>query len=273
MADKFGAGIAIGRASIKDLHTFEGAEQSHRDDYHLFFLLEKGTIPIEIDFRKYKIGPSSVVYIHANQVHRVGEFENVTASFLAINNESLNPEYLKLLEDIAPAGPLALTKETFFIIFEAVSLCIKISEKKHEKLYQTLLKGSCNIVVGLIISQYLVQSKPTDSLSRFEIITKAFKSLLELNFTTAKKPAAYAQKLHISGPYLNECVKNTTGYSVSHHIQQRIILEAKRLLYHSGKSVKEIAAELGYDDYPYFSRLFTKVTGMSALTFRSKNLD
>ena len=58
-----------------------------------------------------------------------------------------------------------------------------------------------------------------------------------------------------------------------YHIQQRIILEAKRLLYHSGKSVKEIATEFGYDDYPYFSRLFSKVAGMNALTLRGKNLE
>jgi AraC family transcriptional activator of pobA len=84
----------------------------------------------------------------------------------------------------------------------------------------------------------------------------------------------YAQSLNISTPYLNECVKNTTGFSVSHHIQERIILEAKRLLYHSNKSVKEIATELGYDDYPYFSRLFSQSYGNdSALAFRNKNRD
>ncbi|WP_231577446.1 helix-turn-helix domain-containing protein [Sphingobacterium sp. IITKGP-BTPF85] len=80
-------------------------------------------------------------------------------------------------------------------------------------------------------------------------------------------------RLNISTPYLNECVKDVTGYPVSYHIQQRIILEAKRLLYHSDKSVKEIADALGFEDYPYFSRLFSKVTGMSALSFRNKNRD
>jgi len=62
-------------------------------------------------------------------------------------------------------------------------------------------------------------------------------------------------------------------YSVSHHTQQRIILEAKRLLYHSAKSVKEISFELGYEDYPYFLRLFSKVTGVTPLSFRSTNRD
>jgi YesN/AraC family two-component response regulator len=273
MADMFGAGVAIGRTSIKDLQTFEKAEQSHRDDYHIFFLQEKGNVSFEIDFQKYNIQSSCVIYIHPNQVHRMGAFENVTASFWAINNENLNPEYLKLLEEITPAKPLILNKETFQIISEAVSLCLKLSERKHEKLHQSLLKDSCNILVAFITSQYLAEVKSTDTVSRFDIVSKTFKTLLESNFINSKKPSEYAQKLNISTAYLNECVKNTTGQSVSYHIQQRIILEAKRLLYHSDISVKEIATELGYDEYNYFSRLFTKVTGMSASTFRNKNRD
>lgn len=116
-------------------------------------------------------------------------------------------------------------------------------------------------------------SKQADTLSRFDLVAKTFKLALEKNFITAKRPADYAQKLNISVHYLNECVKNTTGLPVSYHIQQRVILEAKRLLFHSNKSVKEIAAELGYEDYAYFSRLFNKATGMTALTFRNKNHD
>jgi AraC family transcriptional activator of pobA len=280
MLNEFGGGIAIEKLVVEGLRTVDKAAlnsfeevQSHRHDGHSFFLLESGTVFIEIDFQKYKIEPSSVIYIHPDQVHRTIAFENVTVSAWTINNENLNPEYLKLLEDITPAKPLILNEETFVMISEAVSLYIKFSERKNDRLYHSLLKDSCNALVALVASQYLELAKSTGNPSRFELVTKAFKEVLERNYTIEKRPAAYAQKLNISAPYLNECVKNTTGYSVSHHIQQRVILEAKRLLFHSGRSVKEIAAELGYDDYPYFSRLFTKVTGMTALAFRNKNLD
>lgn len=279
MKAKFGEGVFVGKMSSEDFHfheQFEGFDtikQSHRDEYHLFFLQENGTTSIEIDFQKYTLKPFSVIFIHPDQVHRTLSLKNTTVSIWAISNENLSPEYLKLLEDIKPARPLALTEEAFSVISEAVSLCIKIYERKDEKLYDLLLSGSCNTLIGLVISQYLVQSKPFDKLSRFETKTKAFKELLERNFVTAKRPIEYAQQLNISSSYLNECVKKATGHSVTYHIQQRIILEAKRLLYHSDKSVKEISTELGYDDYPYFSRLFSKVTGMTALAFRNKNLD
>lgn len=276
---EFNEGIFVDRVTSEDFHfyeTFKGFDiikQSHRDEYHLLFLQEKGTISIEIDFEKYTIKPLSLIFIHQNQVHKMLSSKNATVIICAMSNENLNPEYLKLLDDISPAKPLALTEETFSIISEAVSLCMKLSERKKEKLHHLLFNGSCNTIVGLVISQYLAQSKPIDKLSRFEVINKAFKDLLELNFITAKSPSEYAQQLNISLPYLNECVKNSTGYSVSHHIQQRVILEAKRLLFHTNKSVKEIASELGYDDYAYFSRFFSKITGMTALAFRNKNLE
>jgi len=275
MANEFGEGIAIEKISfnVNDIPVMEAARQSHRHDSHSFFLLESGTVSIEIDFQKYMIRPSSVIYIHPDQVHHTTAIENITVSTWSINNENLNPEYLELLQSITPAKPLVLNTETFAVITEAVALSIKLSERKNDKLYRSFIKDSCNALVALVISLYLERSKPFDKLSRLEVVTKAFRELLERNYTTVKRPAAYAQKLNISTSYLNECVKTTTGYPVSHHIQQRIILETKRLLFYSDKAVKEIANTLGYDDYPYFSRMFNKATGMTALAFRNKNRD
>lgn len=273
MADKFGAGIAIGKAKVKGLRTFKEADYSHRDEYHLFFLQEEGATSIEVDFQKHKMRPSSVIYIHPNQVHCFGPFENITASFWVINNENLNFGYSKILEEITPAKPIQLSEEIFSIISETVSLCIKLSERKQDKLYHLFLKDSCNTLVMLVVSQYLEQGKSFDKLSRFEIIAREFKSILEHNFTNIKKPTEYAQILNITTVYLNECVKKATGKSVSSLIHERVILEAKRLLYHSSKSVKQIAVELGYDDCSYFSRVFSKATGMTALAFRRKNLE
>lgn len=174
---------------------------------------------------------------------------------------------------MAPAKPLVLTKDIQTNIFETFSLCLNFSQQKSNKLYHLLIKDSCNTLVAFLISQFLNQNKSENTLSRFEIVAKPFKQLLETNYRISKRPSDYAEKLNISTSYLNECIKNTTGYSVSQYIQDRIILEAKRLLYHTDKSVKEIAFELGYADYPYFTRLFSKVAGMSALSFRNKNHD
>ncbi|MEO3402605.1 helix-turn-helix domain-containing protein [Mucilaginibacter sp. CAU 1740] len=266
-------GIFIARASFNASPDIEETGKSHRDNGHLFILQEAGTTHIEIDFQKHKIEASSVIYIHPSQVHRLILFENATVSSCIITAENLNPANLQLLESLNPVDALALNPDALTIISETATLCIKLAERKQERLYDAILKESCNVFVSLIASQYLEQAKPCDSRSRFEVVTKAFKSLLENSFASIKSPATYAERLNISTPYLNECVKTATGFPVSYHIQQRVILEAKRLLYHSDKSVKEIAVDLGYDDYSYFTRLFVKLTGITPIAFRDKNLD
>ena len=278
MTDRFSLGIAIDKISIKksDFKTEEHcgeAAQSHRDEGHTFYIVEKGTVTIEIDFQQYKINAPTVVYMNPDQVHRILDFTTMDICSLAVKNENLNPEYLTFLEELAPAKPLELTNNICTDIFETFSLCLKFSRQRDNKLYYPLLKDSCSTLIALIISAFLDQNSVSNKASRTELITRSFKRLLETNYCTIKRPARYAKQLNISTHYLNESVKYTTGQTVSQHIQNRIILEAKRLLYHSDKSVKEIAFELGYDDYPYFSRLFNKSTGMSALAFRNKRYD
>lgn len=272
-ADPTAVGININQVSIKSSHPFKEVERAHRDDFYVFILQQKGTMTLEIDFQKYKVKAGSIVFIHPTQVHRVIGFETATFSSWALSSEQLNPEYLSLLDDFTSVKPLALNKEIYPLLSDAVVLSIKLFKRKNQKMHEAILRESCNTLVGLAISQFLEQVKPPEKLSRFESVTKNFKSILEQNFPSIKSPSEYAEKLNISTPYLNECVKRATGHSVSFHIQERIILEAKRLLYHSSKSVKEIAEALGYDDYSYFIRTFSKVVKLSPLAFRDKNLE
>jgi AraC family transcriptional activator of pobA len=266
-------GIFIAKTTFNGRPDNEDVERSHRDNGHVFILQETGTTYMEIDFLKHSLEAPSLIYIHPDQIHKVIRFENATIISWIITSENLNPENLILLTDLTPVSALTLNEEALSIISETASLCIKFSERKQGKLFNSILKQSANTLVALVASQYLAKAKSTDAYSRFEVVTKLFKSALEQNFTTLKSPMEYAKIQCISIPYLNECVRTATGHSVSHHIQQRVVLEAKRLLYHSSKSIKEIAGELGYDDFSYFTRLFVKVTGMTPLIFRSKNFE
>lgn len=268
--DEHNPGISIEKVSFKHLDIFRDAREAHRHDCHAFLLLEAGTVTIEIDFQQHTIKAPSIIYMHPNQVHLILSAKNISVYNLAITNEYLNEEYLQLLESLAPVQPLLLKKPALSIISETISLCIKFSEREQDKLFYSLLKNGCNALVALFISQYIENVKPVEEHSRFEKITKDFNDALERSYSTLKRPAEYAQQLNISVPYLNECVKSVTGQPVSYHIQQRIVLEAKRLLYHSNQSAKEIATALGYDDHRYFSRLFTKVAGMAPVVFRNK---
>lgn len=106
--------------------------------------------------------------------------------------------------------------------------------------------------------------------SRHAGIVLQLNSMLQTYITESHSPSYYADKLNLSPVYLNEVVKRVTGWSVSNYIRNEIVLRAKRLLYHTNLTAKEIASSLGFEDNAYFTRLFTKATGKSPLQFRAR---
>jgi AraC-like DNA-binding protein len=80
--------------------------------------------------------------------------------------------------------------------------------------------------------------------------------------------ADYARAQHLSSNYLNEVIKSETGSSAKDWIQQRLLLEAKRLAQYSDLPAKEIAFSLGYEDVAHFSKFFKNLEGHSFSEFK-----
>jgi AraC-like DNA-binding protein len=93
-------------------------------------------------------------------------------------------------------------------------------------------------------------------------------TLIEENYPRAHSPAEYAAWLHLSPKALGKMVKAQLGKTITTLIRERILKHAKWQLLHTRKPVKEIAAEVGFDDELYFSRLFKRGTGFSPSAFR-----
>jgi AraC family transcriptional regulator, transcriptional activator of pobA len=72
-----------------------------------------------------------------------------------------------------------------------------------------------------------------------------------------------ASQLNLSPKYLSDLLKQETGKTALELIHLYMISEAKNLLVDGERSIAEIAYHLGFENPPYFSRLFKKETGIS----------
>lgn len=97
-----------------------------------------------------------------------------------------------------------------------------------------------------------------------------FLLLLENHYKTEKKVDFYAEKLNLSSKRLNQILKQKIGQTINHILQERLLIEAKHLLFVGNESIKEIAFNLGFEDSSYFGRFFKKMTKLSPEEFRKE---
>ncbi|WP_405207251.1 helix-turn-helix domain-containing protein [Aquimarina sp. LLG6339-5] len=79
-----------------------------------------------------------------------------------------------------------------------------------------------------------------------------------------------ADQLSVSQRYLSDTLKKESGKTSTEHLQLYLIDEAKNVLLNPGKTISEVAYELGFEYPPYFSRLFKKKEGISPKEYRKK---
>jgi AraC-like DNA-binding protein len=95
-----------------------------------------------------------------------------------------------------------------------------------------------------------------------------FINLIEENYTKGLTVAEYAHELFVSSRTLSDLTNQLLNKTPSFMIQERIILEAQRLLLHSNLNINQIAYRLGFDDPSYFVKYFRKHTQAAPSEFR-----
>ena len=83
--------------------------------------------------------------------------------------------------------------------------------------------------------------------------------------------AFFANELHLSANYFGDLIKKETGKSAKEYVQHKIIDLAKNKTFETGKTVNEIAYELGFKYPQHFTRMFKKSVGISPVEYRLLN--
>ncbi len=250
-------------------------QMPHRHDHYVCFFIESGELNFTIDFQPLEIRQSSLLISSPGQVHELGFAKEISGWGLAFDASFIDQNSRMVIEkSFAKVALLHLDdaeKKWFAGILQLIYS--SVNEKKEAHFGQELIQALVNAFFykSAAIFQAQEDERVRAYSSRSIEITKQFHQLVKEHFATLKKPADYASKMALTVSYLNDTVKSVTGSHTTWLIQQEIFREAQRLLFYTDKSVKEVAFQLGYDDYKYFIRMFGKTTGTSPSTFRKNS--
>ena len=259
-----------------DIQYFPGSPQqydhlayAHRDDYYIFIILTSGHVKLLCDMQEIHARSTGMLMVKPLQVHSPPK-KAVKASgwFLSVAPFLIPDHCRSVFRDLTISQQYAeLQEEEKKKITDILNLLLStFLESSSHKSY--IIKGLFDAFINRVALQYhLSAGKAVEPPSQAHSLSAGFAELLSAN-SCVNTPAFFAKKLNVTTAHLNDCVKAVTGMSLTQSIQHTMVLEAKRNLYYTNNTIKEVAYELGFEDHTYFSRLFKKITGTTPLAFR-----
>ncbi|GLB51154.1 AraC family transcriptional regulator [Neptunitalea chrysea] len=250
----------------------------HRHDFYTVLLIKKGRGTHTIDFKEFKIHDNQIFFLSQGQVHQIKEeiathgFSMVfSANFLIQNNIPLSfIDDLNLFYDYGESPPLHLSEEQLTKLVGFAEEMILLYESdiplKEQSIgaYLKLFLISCTNLCT-------VQEKNLQKVESSNTILKEFKNLVEQYYKQWHSTSTYAEALNITPDHLNRTIKSLIGKTAKQYIQKRLDIAAKRMLYFSDLTTKEIAYELGFNEPSHFSAFFKKCTGHSPSQYKKNS--
>lgn len=160
-----------------------------------------------------------------------------------------------------PAGEL----EKFDLLWRMFCIEMQSRDSLQIEMLQMMLKRLLILSTRLYKAQKMAG---TASESTQMDLIREYNFLVEQHFKTKHTVAEYAKMLHKSPKTISNLFSRFGAKTPLQLIQERKMLEARRLLHYTEMPVKEIAYELGYEDLQTFSRFFKAQEGVSPSEFR-----
>lgn len=257
----------------------ESGKHSQKPHIHTFYQIiwftsGKGTH--SVDFNGYEVSENTLFFISKGRIHHFDgrEYEgyiiHFNESFIADNENYTNIFLKHNIFDSFEKEPLFRIKfsdngELRNIANQMQSEINMPNRFAHREYLKILLH------LFLIVIQRFGIRKDCSGLSIHNpshTLFVRFRNLLEENFHVVHTVSEYAGLLNISGKTLTNCTNEISHQTPLQIINERLSLEAKRLLAYSDMNVNEVGFELGFEDPSYFVKFFKRHAKMLPGDFR-----
>jgi AraC-like DNA-binding protein len=243
-----------------------------RLDFDLVVRVERGTATHTVDFTDIALGPGDLLWVHAGQVHQWGRIDDIEGRVVLFGPHTLDSATRDLIgsHTVRPRSHWTgadLERSPVPMALDLLAASADVGAAGPRGLRQAALGHALST---LLVHLTLVDSGGTASTARPTHEAYAwFRDHVDEHFRSWHQVGEYAARLGYSARTLNRLARQNTGLTAKQLVDERILLEAKRLLSHADDPVSEVGRELGFDDASNFSSWFRKQAGMTPATFRA----
>jgi len=246
-----------------------------RNNFHTLVLITEGNGELKTDFGTFPIEKNSFFAFAPYQPFMVNgkNCEGIAlqfhSDFFCIHQHQTEVTCNGVLFNNVHQLPVFKVDDAVFISFQEIFVKIA-GEIDNGSLAQYEMLVSYLKIILITTSRVKMENLPSNlsSENNNAALLQKLKELIEENFKFEHFSEFYSSQLFTTPKGLATLLKKHYSRTFTQLMSERLLIEAKRELYLTNKSVKEIAVELGYNDEHYFSRFFKKNTGITTQQYR-----
>lgn len=241
---------------------------SHFHDFEELIIVTQGSLEHFIDFKKEILEAPVACYVSMGKMHKLVPALDLRGWVINYKTAFLPDSKLGFYSNFSTSTNIPLATGT--CINQFIGLC-QIINGEYSQDYpdhptiRYLLSG----LVAMIDAERK-RSTPAQNIPKTSQVAafNNFLVILEENYARNEGVSFYADKMNMSERNLNIVCRNNFRKSVSEIIETRKLIEAKRMLLYTDKTVAEIGYDLGYNEKSYFTRVFHSKMEITPSRFR-----
>lgn len=246
----------------------------HRASFYQIIRITSGKTIQKVDFTPIEVSAGEMLFIGKDQILSFDVESEYNGEIILFTDEFYirNESDSRLIKQIELFNPFIINTPILFN--EHINSIWELMKKIYSPEDDSYIPN----ILHHLLSSFLLYSEKINSHSKRIAsspnyqITLQFSHAVENYYKIMRKVNDYQAHIGISAKALSKALKCTVGKSPKQYIDERILLEAKRLLVYSEMNVKEISFELGFDEPTNFSKFFREYVGFSPIDFKKQHL-
>ena len=248
--------------------------EPHSIGFYILIYVESGIGTHTVDFQTFRVEPHTLAIISKHQIQQFDPKLQLQGYIILITEEFLHRALFDLEGNAANLLFEPISTQAHFlqhansVLPHIHRLTEEYSGTSQDLQHIPILTRELGIL--LLKAERLRNCQLSESVQLAESSPRliAFRDLLEQKYNNHWTAGMYADELGFSKKTLGMLTRKHLNRSPKEVIDQRLLLEIKRLLSHTDQSIKEIAIHLGFEDPSNLNKFFKRVQGHTPTTFR-----
>jgi AraC-like DNA-binding protein len=233
-----------------------------RPTFHQVHVVMRGQCALEVDFARVALDRDAVAWIHPGQVQRFDLHAGVDGWLVMFTADVVDRALVD--EPVGPRIELGDARaDIAWLLARMRRLCDEASGSEDRF---PLLRHLLHAFLLVLRRRARTSSARPPASAVFAL----FRTEVERRFATTRQVEDYERRIGYSAKTLTRAARAATGMTAKQYIDQRVLLESRRLLAHTRLSVGDIAQRVGFSELTNFIKFFRRAGGESPAEFRRR---